>query len=505
MPAGIVLQAYVPDSHAAMERLGPWAAARVAKGGAPIKVRIVKGANLAMEQVDAEQHGWVQAPYATKADTDASYKRLLDSCLRPGWADAVRVGVASHNLFEVAWALTRRAELPEARRGQIEIEMLEGMVPAQTRAVQAEAGGMLLYCPIVRDDEFDASLAYLSRRFDENTAPDNFLRAMFTMTPGSAEFAEQAERFRVSVAERSTVVTSRRRRTGRRGGRRHVREPARHRLHARGRAVDRAGALTRVMSGAVPDGEYPITEDVAAIDAILATARAASESWASCSPAERAGVLRSVAGAMAAERATTLAQMAHEAAKTVREGDPEVTEAIDFARFYATAEIPSGTAPYGVVVVASPWNFPYAIPAGGVLAALMAGNTVILKPAPETRQTAWLLANQCWRAGVPRDVLQFVACPDDEVGRRLITHEHVDTVVLTGAYADGAVVPRLEAVAAAARRDERQERDRRHRVRRHGRRDPRHRALGVRARRPEVLRREPGDPDRAGVRRARRS
>ena len=87
-----------------------------------------------------------------------------------------------------------------------------------------------------------------------------------------------------------------------------------------------------------------------------------------------------------------------------------------------------------MVVVASPWNFPYAIPAGGVLAALVAGNAVILKPAPETAPTAWLLAEQCWRAGVPRDVLQFVACPDDEVGRRLVTHPDVDAVVLTGAY-----------------------------------------------------------------------
>jgi len=119
----------------------------------------------------------------------------------------------------------------------------------------------------------------------------------------------------------------------------------------------------------------------------------------------------------------------------VREGDPEVSEAIDFARFYATAEIPEHTSPDGVVVVASPWNFPYAIPAGGVLAALMAGNTVILKPPPETRQTAWLLANQCWRAGVPREALHYVACPDNEVGRRLITHDDVATVVLTGAYA----------------------------------------------------------------------
>ena len=264
MPAGIVLQAYVPDSHVAMERIGAWAAARVAKGGAPIKVRIVKGANLAMEQVDAEQHGWVLAPYATKADTDASYKRLLDSCLRPEWAGAVRVGVASHNLFEVAWALTLRDELPESRRSDMEIEMLEGMVPAQTRAVQAAAGGMLLYCPIVREDEFDASLAYLSRRFDENTAPENFLRAMFTMTPGSAEFAEQAERFRQSVAERSTVTATRSSRAGRAPDGRVVREPPRHRLHRRGRRVDAVqAAVNRVMGGDLPDGPYPMTEDVA--------------------------------------------------------------------------------------------------------------------------------------------------------------------------------------------------------------------------------------------------
>jgi RHH-type proline utilization regulon transcriptional repressor/proline dehydrogenase/delta 1-pyrroline-5-carboxylate dehydrogenase len=435
MPAGIVLQAYVPDSHAAIERIGPWAAARVANGGAPIKVRIVKGANLAMEQVDAELHGWVPAPYGTKSGTDASYKRLLDACLRPEWAGALRIGVASHNLFEVAWALTRRDELPERRRADIEIEMLEGMVPAQTRAVQAAAGGMLLYCPIVREDEFDASLAYLSRRFDENTAPENFLRAMFTMAPGSAEFAEQAERFRESVAARRTVVTTRRRQPivlpddGTFDN-----EPETDFTSAAERSAIR-GAINRLVAGEWAEGEHPFTEGIAAIDAVVATARGAAGSWAATAPSERSVVLRAAAAVMAAERPTVLATMAREAAKTVREGDPEVSEAIDFARFYATAEIPAGAAPYGVVVVASPWNFPYAIPAGGVLAALMAGNSVILKPPPETRQTAWLLANQLWRGGVPRDVLQYVACADDEVGRRLITHEDVSTVVLTGAYA----------------------------------------------------------------------
>ena len=88
----------------------------------------------------------------------------------------------------------------------------------------------------------------------------------------------------------------------------------------------------------------------------------------------------------------------------------------------------------GVVVVASPWNFPWAIPAGGVLAALAAGNAVILKPAPETVLTATVLAGQLWAAGVPRDVLQLVPCPDDEVGRRLVTHPDVAAVVLTGSW-----------------------------------------------------------------------
>ena len=81
----------------------------------------------------------------------------------------------------------------------------------------------------------------------------------------------------------------------------------------------------------------------------------------------------------------------------------------------------------------------------------MAGNTVILKPPPETRQTAWLLVNQCWRAGVPRQVLQFVACPDDDVGQRLITHDDVAAVVLTGSYATARLFlgwkPRLRLLA----------------------------------------------------------
>lgn len=436
LPAGIVLQAYLPDSHAVLERIGAWAVERVSNGGAPTKVRIVKGANLAMELVDAEQHGWVAAPYATKADSDASFKRLLDACLRPQYAGALRLGVASHNLFDIAWALTLVDELPAERRGDVEIEMLEGMVPAQSRAVHTVAGGVLLYCPIVRDDEIEASLAYLARRFDENTAPENFLRAMFTMTPGSAEFDAQAARFRAAVGDRHTVSTERRRRPVDAV----VVDGDDFANHADTDFTDRerrnalATALAAQAVGGPPDGDFPMTAEVAAVDAVVATAVAAMPGWRDVAVDHRAALLGDVAARMDAERDVTLALMAAEAAKTVLEGDPEVSEAIDFARYYATAAIPHEADPFGVVVVASPWNFPYAIPAGGVLAALMAGNTVILKPPPETRATAWLLANQCWRAGIPRDVLQFVACPDDDTGRRLVTHPDVDTVILTGSY-----------------------------------------------------------------------
>lgn len=166
---------------------------------------------------------------------------------------------------------------------------------------------------------------------------------------------------------------------------------------------------------------------------------------------------------MGNQRGETLACMILDASKTITEGDAEVSEAIDFARYYAESasewlimsnakgeasppnsengtlergshKSSANVEPVGVVVIAPPWNFPYAIPAGGVLAVLAMGNSVILKPATETVPTAWMLANQLWQAGVPRDVLQFLPCPDNEVGQKLITDDRVGAVVLTGAW-----------------------------------------------------------------------
>jgi RHH-type transcriptional regulator, proline utilization regulon repressor / proline dehydrogenase / delta 1-pyrroline-5-carboxylate dehydrogenase len=441
--AGLVLQAYLPDSHDVLELLGNWATERHRRGGASIKVRLVKGANLAMETVEAELHDWVPAPYPTKADVDASYKRMLESALRPEWADAVRVAVASHNLFDIAWALELRERLPEGQRGRLDLEMLEGMAPAQSRAVRNESGSLLLYAPVVAHDQLVSSIAYLSRRLDENTAPENFLRALFTIRPGSPEFGEQAARFRRAVADRHSVSTTRRRRPATPPAVGFTNEPdtdatdpeQRSRLRA---AVEAATELS------------PITliETVEGIDAVVARARAAQASWDGLGFSARRHVLAKVAAVFHDERFESVRVMAAEAAKVAREGDPEVSEAIDFANYYATVgvdvveqQIAEGAQlrPRGVTVVASPWNFPFAIPSGGVLAALVAGNTVILKPAPEARRTALHIVEQMNRAGVPDDVVQFVACPDNEVGQRLISHPDVASVVLTGSYETAAM------------------------------------------------------------------
>ncbi len=466
LEAGIVLQAYLPDSHDAFERLAEWARRRRAEGGAGIKVRIVKGANLAMETVEAELHGWVAAPYATKADVDASYKRLVDRALQPDLDGVVRIGVASHNLFDVAWALLLATE--RRAMGRVEFEMLEGMASAEAEQLRARAGTVRLYTPIVRRRDRTSATAYLVRRLDENTTRGNFLREAFSIEAGSPEFAAEAERFRVAVGARHTVPTVRRRALRPVDGAAFANEPDTDLVLTEGRwpLLDAIEALRAAAPADVPvviggiahtgsepeswnDPSAPVrlahrfhVVDRDLVDDAVARARAAMPAWRDRGAAGRADVLRAAAGLMSAERAGTIAAMVLDCAKTVAEADPEVSEAIDFARYYAASAESlavgvteaEGT-PMGVVLVVPPWNFPYAIAAGGVLAALAAGNTVLLKPAPEAVRVAWRLADQLWRAGVPLDVLHFVPSRDDEVGRHLVTHDGIDAVVLTGSLA----------------------------------------------------------------------
>ena len=429
--AGIVLQAYLPDTFPALQRLTPWANERKKVGGGEIKIRLVKGANLAMEKVDAALHEWNQAPYETKAEVDANYKRCLDWVLRPEHMEGVRIGLASHNLFDVAWThlLTQERNVSD----RVEFEMLQGMAPAQARQVYADTLGLLLYTPIVGRADFDVAISYLFRRLEENASEDNFLRHLFTLKSDSQEFLNQVKQFRHAVATRWEVSST----------------PRRHEIKNLNKAKDffnhpdtdpsleTTQDWIKSIHGRAPQKiKTQITTSVEDIQRFVAEAKDAQSKWIQIPAAERQDVLRQVAEEILNRKDDLFITMAHEAGKTWTEIDAEINEAADFARWYAerSAELSqvkyAEFTPLGVMAVVPPWNFPTAIPTGGVLASLAAGNGVIFKPAPETPRCAEIIAEACWSAGIPKNLLQFVRTHDDDVGKHLITS--VDGVILTG-------------------------------------------------------------------------
>lgn len=472
--AGIVLQAYLPDSYGAQQQLTAWALNRVARGGAPIKLRIVKGANLAMERVEAALHGWEQAPYARKLDVDANFKRMVDYGCRAEHAHAVNLGIASHNLFDVAYALLLRDERGVA--DYVDFEMLEGMANHQARTVQAAADGLLLYAPVVKAEDFHSAIAYLVRRLDENTAPENFLHDLFGLKPGSIAWQRQRDRFLAACTQMETV-SERPRRTQ---DRRTEQPQAQHGepfvntpdtdfsllanvewvkeifagWHERAIAELPLQDLPLQINGELVagatqgEGHDPSRPgriayrygqaDQAQVAQAIQVAVAAQVEWNARPIVERKQLLLEASAELARRRGELIGAMILDTAKIVTEADAEVSEAVDFARYYAQAlDFTEGLPDcqgmgLGAAVVAPPWNFPLAIPAGGVLAAPMAGNSVILKPAPEAVLVSWQLVNALWSAGIPQDVLQFVPCPDNEVGQALVTDERVAAVILTG-------------------------------------------------------------------------
>ena len=459
--AGIVLQAYLPESHSAFADLVAWSKVRYEESGGSIKIRLVKGANLAMEKAEAELHGWHAAPYTSKSDVDASYAKLIDTALRPENADAVRIGIASHNLFHLTWALDVARVRGVLR--QVDVEMLEGMGNAEALTMTRSGQPVLLYAPVTRKDDFTSAVAYLVRRLDENTSDENYLKAAFDIASDSKKFEEQRNRFIASVRERHSISTSSLRHVAPKAvssfgfensSNADLTEPRlREEISAAFRTI-RSEVTSQIPlvigSKEIITSEFEIGRDPSAnaeawyqysvadksqIDEALRIAKTAQVSWSNLSSDERRRVLFSAAVEMEKRRVKTLAVMSRDAGKTVDEGDPEVSEGIDFARFYSTMARDLGDSrALGVVLVVPPWNFPYAIPAGGVCAALAAGNAVLLKPAPETVATGWELVQQLWDGGVPRDVLQFIPTRDDESGQHLVTNDAVDSVILTGSF-----------------------------------------------------------------------
>ncbi|MBT2483625.1 MULTISPECIES: proline dehydrogenase family protein [unclassified Microbacterium] len=496
LKAGIVLQAYLPDALPALQELTAWADDRVAHGGAPIKVRLVKGANLAMENVEAQLHGWPVATYDSKLDTDANYLRCLDWALRPEHTAAVRLGIAGHNLFGIAYAWLLAGE--RGVREAIEFEMLLGMAQGQVQAVSREVGEVLLYVPVVAPAEFDVAISYLVRRLEENASADNFLSAAFQLDHDETLFTREQNRF-LDAFERSndpSLWIGPRRTQNRLAPVHESLRPApvdpvpetdlTQAVLGISRGSDDTGAEayleTAVYSarevgedaGGAPgftntadsDPALPVNrdwaravrdsirdstagddtlatalvDDSAALERIVQGVGDAAPAWGGRPAAERAEVLLRAAAALESRRGELIEVAASETGKIFAEADVEVSEAVDFARYYAAKarelDAVAGAAfvPAKVTVITPPWNFPLAIPAGGVLAALAAGSGVIFKPAPQARRCAAVIAEALWQAGVPRDVLALVDIEEGDLGRALITHDAVDRVILTGAW-----------------------------------------------------------------------
>ena len=473
--AGIVLQAYIPDSFRVQQQITAWAKKRTAAGGAPITIRIVKGANMEMERFESGLHGWPQAPYKEKLDTDANYRRMVRYGMQSENIAAVTLGIASHNLFELAHGLV--LALKQDAFEHVQFEMLEGMANHQRRAIFELCNNLLLYAPACRKQDFIHAIGYLVRRLDENTGPDNFLRHAFHLTVDSPEWKRLEEQFFAGFERIAELSDEPRRIQDRRQPPAEMPDVPWQEFQNesdtdfalpqnlkwakelianwKGRHGDAAINIPLTIAGKEVEGERDLHECLDPsrpetivgryrqangedLNAAVACAKSDDDGWRTKSAAERRTILRKVAQEIREARADLMGAAMADGGKTLPQSDPEVSEAVDFVEFYAsTADYFSQltgieTQGRGVVLVVSPWNFPIAIPCGGIAAALAAGNTVILKPASDTVLVAYQLCKCFWRAGVSQKTLQLVPCSGRTAGEYLIPNPDVDTVILTG-------------------------------------------------------------------------
>ena len=473
LTAGIVIQAYLPDAQGMQEQLLKFAIQRFADGGAPLKMRLVKGANLAMETIHSSLRGWENPIYDDKIKVDANYLKILDKALLPENAKAVHVGVASHNFFTIAYAylLSQKNGVDEF----VTFEMLEGMANHLPRVMRKLNKQIILYTPVVSDAHFLNAVSYLVRRMDENTGVDNFLTYSFNLKEGSREWIFLKKQFEEAMNIKDTVSTIPKRTQNRQitqtdlGNLTHYKsEPdtdfdlTQNRLWA--------GEIRKKWMKSEKDAPYQVPAQVGdkqietdkkkkyfdrsqdskvlvcevstvsldLMKEVIAVAETDKSGWRKTTLAERNELLHKVAINLANRRGDMIGCMSAITGKTFNEGDVEVSEAIDFCRFYPISMKKFDDlktvkhSPKGIVLVIPPWNFPTAIPVGGVVAGLASGNTVILKPATVAFPIAWEFAQAFWDAGIPKDALQVVCPESGEALNYLSTNPAIKHIIMTG-------------------------------------------------------------------------
>lgn len=470
--AGIAIQAYLKETEQDLEGIIAWARRR----GTPVTVRLVRGAYWDYETVVARQHGWLVPVWTEKWQTDRCYERCTRLLLENH--PDIEAAIATHNVrsLSVAMALAEERGL---KPDQYELQMLYGMADPLKDAAARMGRRVRVYVPF---GDLIPGMAYLVRRLLENTSSQSFLRMGFAEDlpvevllahprgHGVADGGESADPF--GGTRQAPAAVARAVPPG------FENEPV-HRFTGLAERERFAAAIVQVR--AEIGREYPLLIDgyeVMPEDRIVSTnparpaevvgrvasatthhaeaavrsALVAFPAWSELTARVRADYLCRTAERLRARRDEFAAWEVLEAGKTWREADADVVEAIDFLNYYAREALRLNRplhfnvageqneyfhTPRGVGVIIPPWNFPLAILTGMLSAAIVTGNTVVLKPASQTPVVAAKLVEILREVGLPRGVVNFLPGPGAEIGEYLVRHPQIHFIAFTGSQAVG--------------------------------------------------------------------
>jgi RHH-type proline utilization regulon transcriptional repressor/proline dehydrogenase/delta 1-pyrroline-5-carboxylate dehydrogenase len=468
--AGLAMQAYLKSGDADALRICEWST----RTGRVVSVRLVKGAYWDYETIHAEEMGWPCPVWNTKRETDACFERMttifLNNTPRGPGEGGVKLALGSHNVRSVATALAG-LEARGLPKEAIELQMLHGMADQLKSAANEMGYRVREYVPV---GEMIPGMAYLVRRLLENTSNESWLRAGFldnastevllaSPHTSSAPIPAHVHGLSVNGHLHTDTVQS--------GGKPdlYLIAPERHQLSPAVPGVgddrpfftepprDFAEMQQRdAFASAVSRAVVPkVANDKTPADASAAVAKAAEFflKWRDEDPRVRAAVLTKAANIMRSRRDELSGILVRESGKTWREADADVCEAIDFCAYYARLAVPLFERkrlgrfigeldelwyqPRGVAAVISPWNFPLAICCGMTVAALVCGNTVVVKPAEQTPGIAKIMVDILHEAGAPRDALHFLPAPGETTGAALVRDPRVAIIAFTGSKAVG--------------------------------------------------------------------
>ncbi|PMB43030.1 L-glutamate gamma-semialdehyde dehydrogenase [Fischerella thermalis CCMEE 5205] len=467
---GMTIQAYLRDSEQDAKALIDWAKER----GYPMTIRLVKGAYWDQETIKAEQKHWPQPVYNDKAATDANFENITQLLLENH--QYVYAAIGSHNVRSQAHAMAIAQSLKVPSRC-FEMQVLYGMGDKLAKALVDQGYRVRVYCPY---GELLPGMAYLIRRLLENTANSSFLRQNLENRPveellapptfkqedkekvargdGRREFRTLEENGKTAVKFVGAADTDYAEEESRKESQQALQTVRQQLGKTYLPLINGEYVNTQEMINSVNPSNY--TEVVGKIglssveqaEQAMQAAKAAFPSWRKTPVKQRAGILYKAADLMEQRRAELAAWIVLEVGKTVREADAEVSEAIDFCRYYAIEmerleqgynyDVAGETnrylyQPRGIAVVISPWNFPLAIATGMTVAALVAGNCTLLKPAETSSVIAAKLTEVLLDAGIPKGVFQYVPGKGSQVGAYLVNHVDTHVIAFTGSQEVG--------------------------------------------------------------------